>query len=342
MATIKPFVPQEDRYTIVDNVVFDIIMPTLSPNGWKVLCFVFRKTRGFHKDWDELAYSQILKGTGIKSSATLRNSIKELLKLGYIKQVKGDKWDAASYALDTALEIEVEPTSESKAGPTLENEAEPTLESEDTKQRNGETKENKEETKESPQAAARAMFSALARVCKFNLKTMTGKQRLSCNQSEKLLRKAGATPELLDAFSEWWYTHDWRGKKKEPPRPEQVRETWGQYTDWLDERLPSTVTPPAPRARCPLDDTWDEVLKLIRGTVTKATFDAHLARTRLVSQDDESWLIYVPSQRSSEWIRARLAANVTQAVQEYSGNGVQLEFTTLKPTDARPRLQEAA
>jgi len=129
---VKPFEPQKDRYTVVDNVIFDRIMPSLSPNAWKVLCLILRKTRGWHKEWDGLSYSQIMEGTGIKSSATVRQALVELLDKSCpcIKQTKaGDKWTAAKYCLNTALEIEVE------NGAALEIKVEPALESKDTKQR---------------------------------------------------------------------------------------------------------------------------------------------------------------------------------------------------------------
>jgi len=135
---VKPFEPQEKGYTIVDNVVFDYILPELTANGWKVLCFIIRKTKGWHKEWDGLSYSQIMKGTGIKSSATVSKVLTELLDGDYIRQVKADdQFTAARYALNTALEIEVAngTTSENEADANSDSKLEPTSESEDTKQR---------------------------------------------------------------------------------------------------------------------------------------------------------------------------------------------------------------
>jgi hypothetical protein len=42
--TIKPFADQ-GNFTAIHNYVFDVIMPSLPPNAWKVLCFVIRKTQ---------------------------------------------------------------------------------------------------------------------------------------------------------------------------------------------------------------------------------------------------------------------------------------------------------
>ena len=76
---------------------------------------------------------------------------------------------------------------------------------------------------------AQAMFGALAEVCQIDLTTLTENQRGALNQSGKKLREASAGPIELTAFGEWWYAYDWRGKRGDPPRPHQVRETWGQF-----------------------------------------------------------------------------------------------------------------
>ena len=87
------------------------------------------------------------------------------------------------------------------------------------------------------------MFSALVNLCQFNLKTLTDKQRGILNQSESNLRAAGACPADVDAFSEWWYQVDWRGRGDEkqgrpsvPPQPHQVREEWGKFETWRNGR----------------------------------------------------------------------------------------------------------
>jgi len=43
------------------------------------------------------------------------------------------------------------------------------------------------------------------------------------------LGQAAAMPADIDAFGQWWYLNDWRGKKKQPPRPEQIAEEWGRF-----------------------------------------------------------------------------------------------------------------
>jgi hypothetical protein len=77
---------------------------------------------------------------------------------------------------------------------------------------------------------ARANFSALAKVCKIDLDTITPTQRGKLNQVEKLLRtRKGVTAKDINAFGDWWYDDWWQGQDGQPPRPMQIRENWGAF-----------------------------------------------------------------------------------------------------------------
>ena len=52
--TIRPFARQ-GHFTVFDNAVLDIVMPTLSGSEWKLLSFVIRKTIGWQKNADALS-----------------------------------------------------------------------------------------------------------------------------------------------------------------------------------------------------------------------------------------------------------------------------------------------
>jgi len=87
------------------------------------------------------------------------------------------------------------------------------------------------------------MFKALAEICAIDLRTLTEGQRGQLNQSEKILRDAGATPEQMPGFRKWWDREDWRGKRGEVPEPHQVRAEWGRYMESLkaSTRSPASV-----------------------------------------------------------------------------------------------------
>ena len=87
-------------YTKLPNYVIDHILPNVSPNAWKVLCFILRKTNGWQKEEDQISFNQIREGTGIGGRTTLSLSIRELERKGYIKVVRSsDKITSNAYSL---------------------------------------------------------------------------------------------------------------------------------------------------------------------------------------------------------------------------------------------------
>lgn len=103
---IQPF-SDDGGYTCLTNYVLDVVMPSLPPNAWKVLCFVIRKTRGWNKEKDRLSYSQIEIGTGIRSEATICTALKLLIERKFLIASAGSAWKAMTYALNSTLIIEV-------------------------------------------------------------------------------------------------------------------------------------------------------------------------------------------------------------------------------------------
>lgn len=146
---IQPF-SDDGGYTCLTNYALDVVMPSLPPNAWKVLCFVIRKTRGWNKEKDRLSYSQIADGTGIHSDATICAALKILIERRFIIASAGSAWKAMSYSLNSTLEIEVhdstseiDSTSETVVDSTSEIEVHSTSEIEDTKETNLNKKKRK-------------------------------------------------------------------------------------------------------------------------------------------------------------------------------------------------------
>ena len=255
---IKPF-QQQSRYTTMDNFIIDHVMPGLSGSAWKVLTIIVRKTIGWHKEQDEVSFRQLLTLTGIKSFATLTNALKELEDKKIIMVDRGDgKGITFIYALNLDFELEIkEGVTESVTEVGVTETVTPTVtesvtllkkgvtESVTTKERKNLNKESKEkdsalsdsridkpkkpEAKATTESPAREMFSALANLCRFDLKLITDKIRGQLNQAEKKLRAAGHDPAQVEAFGAWWYKNDWRGKQDQPPTIAQVLENWGQF-----------------------------------------------------------------------------------------------------------------
>ena len=69
-----------------------------------------------------------------------------------------------------------------------------------------------------PLSLQQAMFGAVEEVCKMDGKLKRGQ----IAQTASKLLKAGYTPEKVLAFQAWWYEHDWRGEKGQPPNTGQL------------------------------------------------------------------------------------------------------------------------
>lgn len=154
---IFPFADPNIKYTMMDNYLFDHIMPVVKPNAWKILCLIIRKTKGWHKVSDQISFSQIKAGTGISSDETVSNALKQLVSKRYILAKKGGQWDATEYEINanfstTIIVVERETTTEIEVVPTTEIEVAPTTIIEDTK----ETPLNKDKDK---QLSANADYS---------------------------------------------------------------------------------------------------------------------------------------------------------------------------------------
>ena len=73
------------------------------------------------------------------------------------------------------------------------------------------------------------MLGVLSDVTKLDYKIKRNAGRLAKPSKELLV--AGYLPEQVKTFyspGDWWYTHDWRGQKGQPPTPEQILETIAQ------------------------------------------------------------------------------------------------------------------
>lgn len=107
MTTITPYA-EGNGYTQIDNALIDYVMPNIDANDWRVLCFIIRKTRGWHKESDRISLSQLEKGTGA-SRPTVAKSIKRLEEGGHILVDRKTRTNNMSlnpdFVIDTAKEL---------------------------------------------------------------------------------------------------------------------------------------------------------------------------------------------------------------------------------------------
>lgn len=72
------------------------------------------------------------------------------------------------------------------------------------------------------------LFEALADTCGVDWRVCTVEQRGELNQTTKILRDEGRTPEQVFQVKAWWYRVHWKGRQGQAPTPTEVREVWGQ------------------------------------------------------------------------------------------------------------------
>jgi hypothetical protein len=164
---VKPYQDPTKEYTQVHNILFDVIMPDLKHTSFKVLCLIFRKTYGWHKSVDDISFSQIKTGTGIKSNHTVISALEELTAKGHIVIISHEgQWQSNSYAINIDFTMtlpEDEPPGAKNApeennrssaknapGPGAENALEPSAKNAPTK----DTVKNKVKNKEAAKKAA--------------------------------------------------------------------------------------------------------------------------------------------------------------------------------------------
>lgn len=93
---------------------------------------------------------------------------------------------------------------------------------------------------------SREMFSAFVELCQIDLETITKDKRGEINQAEKRMRQK-YKPADLEAFGVWWYQHDWRGQKGQPPEVHQIRDCWGKFLAYRRNGARPPDSSPAPK-----------------------------------------------------------------------------------------------
>jgi len=142
--TIRPF--DAGGFFPINNAVFDVVMKTLSPNAFKILCVAIRHTWGWmdknkqRRISDIITYRQFKAMSGIGSFRTVHNAIKECLDKQILRRVEeplrwGSQRATFLYCLNIDYEVEIS-TTETVAVSTTETVAVSTTETVASKQRN--------------------------------------------------------------------------------------------------------------------------------------------------------------------------------------------------------------
>lgn len=80
------------------DYLFDVVMPQVDANAFKIICTVARKTWGWNKNSDTISVSQFMEATGLNSRSTATSAIVRAVESGFINRQKaGQSW---SYRMD--------------------------------------------------------------------------------------------------------------------------------------------------------------------------------------------------------------------------------------------------
>jgi hypothetical protein len=98
MMDIRVF--QSHGATGIHNALFDSVMPQISGNAWKLLCLVLRQTVGWKRQKVGLSYTDLIKGMGVKSRATVAAALKELATFNLILTNHAERWEETQFSLN--------------------------------------------------------------------------------------------------------------------------------------------------------------------------------------------------------------------------------------------------
>lgn len=101
---------------VINNAVFDALMPALSPNAFKILCVAIRQTWGWsdgaggRRQKDRISYSQFMEKAGIRSRTTVSRALTECLNAGFLLRMQvgthqGTGSPLYAYRLNTECEL---------------------------------------------------------------------------------------------------------------------------------------------------------------------------------------------------------------------------------------------
>ncbi|HOT91708.1 MAG TPA: hypothetical protein PLJ78_06840 [Anaerolineae bacterium] len=85
----RPFCNPYSDFTVVRNILFDQVMPSLSSDAWKVLCVALRQTWGGDIETGRaipihITLTQFEEKTGIKAPGALGRALRECVDAGYL------------------------------------------------------------------------------------------------------------------------------------------------------------------------------------------------------------------------------------------------------------------
>lgn len=300
-------------FTIIKNVIFDHIMPSLSSDGWKVLCAAIRHTWGWTGDEAplgsqenaRLSVAQFMEKTGLQEQDLVERAIEECLEFGYLVsyQVGQDAQMGEQqyvYALYTGFEV-----SDLTPAPLAEGVVEV-------------------ESREEMMALSPGQASALQALMAFGHDMGTDPDLAQLQQA--------VVQNDADAVMNWIEIGRAMTNLAEPLRFQTVVQR-------LLDRVPalplSMLAPdpseelPAPKPEPAILDAgelWQATLSELQSQLRKNKFK-WLEPTRAVALAEGVLTVEAPNKRTKEWLEeGQLATTIQQTLNAVAGEPIEVRF----------------
>src|SRR5450756_2447519 len=88
------------------------------------------------------------------------------------------------------------------------------------------------------------------------------------------------------------------------------------------------------------DQVWSQVQEELRFQLAKRTYDMWLKNTSVLSTDNNTYRIGVPSKLAKDWLADRFSGLIQETLQAVTGSDVDIDFV-ISPTGHRPALSSA-
>lgn len=323
----KPFFNPFSEATLVKNMIFDRVMPTLSPSGWKVLCVAIRHTWGgndpgaSHEAPEALHLgSEDFKArTGIEDFDALVAAIEECVDAGYlVRQQLGKKARSGqpvfAFALNTEFEmvdVEAAPLSslETRAEQAEKDRAFPSPESESAFQA---LVDFAREMETDPDVTLLGEIVAESDAAAVLAWIETGREM---THLEKPARFQTALTRLRDRV---------------PPLPMAILAPDVQPSAAHADEAAATSVPQQEPDTIGARELWQATLEALQADLRRSTF-RWLEPTQAVALVESHLTVAVPNKRTKEWLEeGQLAATVQNTLESMAGKPIEVTFVVSK------------
>jgi len=209
------------NYTMVPNVILDVIMQDLNLSELKVLLAVVRKTIGYHMETKALSNKDLQNLTGISRNA-VRSAVASLIENNLIKTIGKGARGATKYTLNLTdqegAEFDPLESEGSEIDPPKGSESDPLCDEKGSESDPHINKDIKDKDKEtlSPDGEGSKKPDSHQDICKiialkswgvdWDSKDLTKNLRGQITKAAKKLREMNATVSEIEAFYQWYAT----------------------------------------------------------------------------------------------------------------------------------------